>query len=318
MPTYICELCSFTSTLKGNYKQHLDSKKHRLKTGQLKKEPKIYGVKMKMSQNDTKMSQNEPINNNPIIISSEKLNKNENESNFLKEQIEILKCKLEQKEIDKKNFFCENCGTFFSSKASKRRHQLHRCKVKNAINTLIEDLEAKHKEEKDALHNKIDQLIDKVGNRTTNITNNTQNIILNNYGNEDMSHITNDIKTNLLKIPFAMIPKMIEAVHFNDEKPENKNILLPNKKDNLVKIFKENKWIHLNKDDVIKLLVSEKYNILDKHFENKHKNKIEELKELQEFWKENYVNFRKIYSNGNKELIDKITNECELVLLNNR
>ena len=133
-----------------------------------------------------------------------------------------------------------------------------------------------------------------------------------------MSHITNDIKTNLLKIPFAMIPKMIEAVHFNDEKPENKNILLPNKKDNLVKIFKENKWIHLNKDDVIKLLVSEKYNILDKHFENKHKNKIEELKELQEFWKENYVNFRKIYSNGNKELIDKITNECELVLLNNR
>ena len=180
------------------------------------------------------------------------------------------------------------------------------------------DIEAKHKEEKDALHNKIDQLIDKVGNRTTNITNNTQNIILNNYGNEDMSHITNDIKTNLLKIPFAMIPKMIEAVHFNDEKPENKNILLPNKKDNLVKIFKENKWIHLNKDDVIKLLVSEKYNILDKHFENKHKNKIEELKELQEFWKENYVNFRKIYSNGNKELIDKITNECELVLLNNR
>ena len=314
MPTYVCELCNFSSKLKGNYKQHLESKKHRLKTGQIKQENIIYGVKMNMSQNDTKMSQNEPINNNSIkIISYEKLNSTE--SNFLKEQIEMLKTKLEQQENKQKNFFCENCGTCFSSKASKRRHQLHRCKVKNNINTLIEDLEAKHKEEKDILHNKIDQLIEKVGNRTTNITNNTQNIILNNYGNEDMSHITNDIKTNLLKIPFAMIPKMIEAVHFNDEKPENKNILLPNKKDNLVKIFKENKWVHLNKDDVIKLLVSEKYNILDKHFESKHKAQIEEF---QEFWKENYVKFRKIYSTGNKELIEKITNECELVLLNNR
>ena len=35
MPTYICELCNFTSKLKGNYKQHLESKKHRLKTGEL-------------------------------------------------------------------------------------------------------------------------------------------------------------------------------------------------------------------------------------------------------------------------------------------
>ena len=39
-----------------------------------------------------------------------------------------------------------------------------------------------------------------------------------------------------------MIPKMIEAVHFNDEKPENKNTVLPNKNDNKIKIFRNNKW----------------------------------------------------------------------------
>ena len=61
--------------------------------------------------------------------------------------------------------------------------------------------------------------MEKVGD-TTNIQNNT--IILNNYGSEDLSHITDKLKTELLNIPYCAIPKMIEAIHFNDEKPENK------------------------------------------------------------------------------------------------
>ena len=35
-----------------------------------------------------------------------------------------------------------------------------------------------------------------------------------------------------------MIPKMIEAVHFNDERPENKNIALTIKKDNKIMVLK--------------------------------------------------------------------------------
>jgi hypothetical protein len=308
MPTYICEICNFTSKLKGNYKQHIESKKHRVKTGELSTQNVIYSVGNTMSQNEPIMSQNEPKTNETIIY---KQIPQESDNEFLKNEIYKLKSKIEEQEKEKKKFVCENCGTGFSSKASKRRHQLHRCKEKNKFDNLIEEMETKHEVEKKVLHNKIDQLIEKVGNRTTNITNNTQNIILKGYGNEDMSHITDGIKNSLLKIPFAMIPKMIEAVHFNDDKPENKNILLPNKKDNLVKIFNGDKWIHLNKDDVIRSLVSEKYIILDKHFEDKSKTEIEE------FVKENYVKFRDIYSKD-KMLIEKIQNDCELVLLNNR
>jgi hypothetical protein len=308
MPTYICELCNFTSKLKGNYKQHLESKKHRVKTGQISKENVIYSVENKMSQNEPKMSQKEQKNNETIIYKSLV---QESDNEFLKNEINKLKSKLEQQENEKKKFICDSCGSGFSSKASKRRHHLHRCKVKSTFDSLLKEMATKHEEEKKVLHNKIDQLIDKVGNRTTNITNNTQNIILNGYGNEDMSHITDGIKTSLLKVPFAMIPKMIEAVHFNDLKPENKNILLPNKKDNLVKIFNGDRWIHLNKDDVIKSLVSEKYIILDKHFQDKSETEIEE------FVKENYVKFRDVYSKD-KDLIEKIQNDCELVLLNNR
>ena len=308
MPLYRCEICNFESKLKGNYKQHLESKKHRVKTGQIAQENIIYSVDASMSQNEPKKSQNEPITNQTIIY---KNLQQESENEYLKNEINKLKSQLEAQENMKKKFLCENCGSTFSSKASKRRHQLHRCKIKNNFDNLLKKMETKHEEEKTVLHNKIDQLIERVGNRTTNITNNTQNIILNNYGNEDMSHITDGIKSQLLKVPFAMIPKMIEAVHFNDEKPENKNIFLPNKKDKLVKIFKGDKWVHLNKDEVIKSLVSEKYIILDKHFQDKSKSQIEE------FVQENYVKFRDVYSKD-KDLIDKIQSDCELVLLNNR
>ena len=59
-----------------------------------------------------------------------------------------------------------------------------------------------------------------------------------------MKHITDTLKNQMLKIPYCMIPKMIEAVHFNDKMPENKNISMSNVRDNKVKIFSNNKWIY--------------------------------------------------------------------------
>ena len=61
--------------------------------------------------------------------------------------------------------------------------------------------------EKASMKKQIDFLLDKVGD-TTNITNN-QNIVLNCYGNEDLSHITDDLKLELVKLPYGMIQKMI-------------------------------------------------------------------------------------------------------------
>jgi len=53
---------------------------------------------------------------------------------------------------------------------------------------------------------------------------------INSYGKEDMSHITDTFKNQMINSSYKMIQKMIEQVHFNKEKPENKNILLPNKR----------------------------------------------------------------------------------------
>ena len=113
------------------------------------------------------------------------------------------------------------------------------------------------KNEKQEIYKKIDKLLEKVGN-TTNIQN---NIHVNNYGNEDLTHISKSMMDDLITIPYRMIPKMIAAVHFNDEKPQNKNIFIPNKKDKFVKIFKNNKWIYQDREKAINKLVDDKYNV---------------------------------------------------------
>ena len=65
---------------------------------------------------------------------------------------------------------------------------------------------------------------------------------LNCYGQEDLSHITDDLKMELVKLPYGMVQKMIEYVHFSKKRPENWNIKLTNKKDKMIKVFRGNKF----------------------------------------------------------------------------
>ena len=158
---------------------------------------------------------------------------------------------------------CKYCDKEFSSRQTLLRHEKKYCKQKEDLTSkldlqaeIIERLEEEmreYKKEKETLYKQIEELIKKAGNTTihhgSTITNNTIN--LNSYGKEDLSHITESFKTQLIKGPFKMIPKMIEAVHFNENKPENNNISLPNKNGKYMKVFKSGKWTYCNKNEVI-------------------------------------------------------------------
>ena len=163
-------------------------------------------------------------------------------------------------------------------------------------------------EEKIDFKKHIEILLKKVGNTTIN---NTQNIQLNNYGNENLSHITESLKSQLIKTPYGMIPKLIEHVHFNEKHPENKNIALTNKSDNKIKIFTGNKWIYKNKSEIVNDLVDGKYFILDTHYDSV-------CNTLDKKNKHNYYKFREYYDENNNKVLSELNKECELVLLNNR
>lgn len=213
----------------------------------------------------------------------------------------------EHKIVQKKNkqYICKQCYKSFTSKPSMKRHISNYCKPNKNID--YKELYDKSEKEKKKLYEKISELIYKVGD--TNIQN---NIILNSFGNEDISHITDTMKTELMKVPFGAIPKMIQEIHFNQEKPENHNIILPNKRDNKLMIYKNNKWIYKDKNETITDLVDSKYNIIDDYYESTISNN-DDNNVLT-----NYIQFRKVYDDGDKEMIQQLKKECELVLLNNR
>ena len=288
MVNYNCELCNYKTKLRGDYNKHLKTKKHQRNIleengcSENTEDKKVIN-KSEMNRNEPKMNQNEP-----------QMNQNEPQMN---------------QHIDKnhKNYECELCSIEFFTKASLRRHELHRCKEAKVDDTLY----IKEKEwgkEKKILYKQINALIKKAGNTTTQLNQNQNNINLNSYGKEDLSHITNSFKTQLIKGPFGMIPKMIEAVHFNDEKPENQNICYPNKKKNTIKIFKEGKWKYYNKEELMEEIMENNYYILDVHYDEKKDNVLNDVQ------KKRYRKFKDKYDNG--ELDKETKDEINLILLN--
>ena len=288
MPLYSCEACNFSTKIKTQYKQHLQTKKH--------------------SKNTKEITPNNEI---PKIENPEGSTK---EHKYRK-----LGAQRSTKEHATQNpiFSCEHCNKGFSSFKILTRHQKLYCseisqksiykktEVEELKNIIKEERE-EHKREKEKLYQYIDKLIEKAGYTI----NNTQNITLNNFGNEDLSHITDKVKTDLIKLPFGMIPKMIEYVHFNNEKPENKNNAITNKKEKLIKVFKENKWCYQTKHELLDDLIQTNYNRLDEFYEN---NGISCLNDQQNV---RYKKFQELFDGEDSEVVEQIKKKSELILLN--
>jgi hypothetical protein len=331
MPLYECELCNYSSKIKTQFKRHCDTKKHQLK---------YLNSKSKINEKDKHNSKKDncvailnniqsdmiepskldyviddykddielpnyikvlPSNNNKQCI------KHENEISFIE-----VKTKTQKKLLE-----CTLCGRLLSTKGHLTRHMKTYCpalktkKETNILKDILEEQQQQFADERATLYKQIEKLLDKVGN-TTNIQSNIKNTItLNSYGNENMSHITDQLKTKLVKLPYVMIPKLIEAVHFNDKHPENKNIALTNSRDNKIKVFSDNKWIYRDKEETINDLVDGKYYILDTHFDEVNDS-------LQSDYKSNFVKFKEYFSSEDKEFCNKLKRKCEMVLLNNR
>lgn len=289
MPLYSCKLCNISTKILSHYNRHLNTNKHKRNLEDLSDGTK---KSIKMSKNEQSMSKNE-----------QSMSTNE-----------------------QKKYICEFCDKSFTTHANMRRHVNHYCKIVKLnkeselkLHKLMEIQKEEFNKEKEKLYHYIDKLIDKKGDtinidkHTTHSTNSMNQINLNNYGKEDISYITDSFKSNLLKVPYGMIPKMIEAVHFNEKKPENNNISFPNKNENKLKIFSGNKWIYKDKNEIISDLIDGKYFILDTHYES-----ICENNDLSSNNKDMYEKFRELFDNQDNSIHEQIKKDCELLLLNNR
>jgi len=146
-------------------------------------------------------------------------------------------------------------------------------------------------------------LLQKVGNTTNNTTNNnTINIHLKAFGKENLSYITPEFIKDLIRYNlFSAIPKLLKEIHFNPEHTENRNTLVPSRKDTLAKIYNGDKWDFTSKDDVFE-------DMTDKAF-----NKLTEYGSGPKFEK-----FYDAYDDQDTGYLKKIKKQTEIMILNNQ
>jgi hypothetical protein len=282
MTPYVCCYCNYKSSNKSNYNKHLKTQKHF-------KNIKLCSVDCYNTLSSFKKTTND----------HKKTTKTTNDH-----------------KKTTNDFSCEYCNKYFSTKAHKRRHEIHYCKKKeDKIAEKMKLIDIKYKKKEKLLIDKIELLLTKASNSYINMNSNnninqTNNIQINNFGNEDTSFLTKSYKTRLLKTPFSAIPKLIEDIHFNKEKPENRNIMIVNKRDNKVKIHKDGRWIYKDKKKTLKVLMDEKYNILDDHYDIVNE-------DLDNFSKKRFENFQIKYDENDKCLIETIKNDIDIIIFNN-
>ena len=185
---------------------------------------------------------------------------------------------------------CNYCKKIFSRNDSLKRHNKI-CKNKNLNNdTKFEDFKNNileilktmkvhpkklQKINKDLLTFTTNNIINNTTNtNNTNNTNNTTNNTINNttnntlnnninityikFGNEKLSQLLSkkEMKKIINKVR-SSVEESIKLVHFNDKRPEYKNILITNMKDNLAYVFNGKKFEVVSKDSALNNLFND-------------------------------------------------------------
>ena len=210
MPTYKCDCCNFSTLLKSNYTNHLNTKKHISNNSE-----KLAEVSQKLAEvsqeksNTFKCKYCEQLYKHKSSLSKHiKYSCTKNKTEDLNELVRLLNLQLQSqtKQIDTQS---------------------------KQIEKLMEKLE-----------------INNTYNTNSNNTINVTNINLLNYKDTDTSHLTSNDYKKCLKEASRCVLKLIERVHFNPDKPENMNIYISNMKNNYMMMYKENKWNLVKKEEM--------------------------------------------------------------------
>ena len=174
-----------------------------------------------------------------------------------------------------KNNKCIKCDKQLSSYKNKWRHE-KTCKINTETDIISElkcenlEIKKQHKE----LYSKFNELLklckihpktlQKINNQIINTNNGTINNTMNivKFGSEDFNKILS--QSEILKIlnkKMCSLEESIKTIHFNDKRPEFKNVYITNLKDQYAYVFDGNKFTAGLKSDIIGEMV-------DNHFEN--------------------------------------------------
>ena len=184
-----------------------------------------------------------------------------------RDRSEILK-DLTTRELADKTYDCEFCGMQFNHRSVKCRHR-QTCK-QNPAN--IETVTIS-KEEYQTLKGHGMTINNTTNNNTTNnnTTNNiTQNITINvnNFGQEDISHLQKCYEFYWTHKAFGLI-EMAQDVHFDPAHPENHTLTITNQRAKIAKVRENGKWVPKSFDKVLDEIVAKVQYEIYRFFEEK-------------------------------------------------
>ena len=318
MYKFNCYECKYKTNLKGDYKRHLNSKKHQrnminegLECVECENTLKEYTKSTEKVQKSTQMP----------FLGTQKVHKKYT-NNKIKEKTNMV--------IN--NNLCEYCGMKFTTRNSMLRHLRNYCKIKKDLDKKEGENETKNEnlnelkkiisEEMAEQNNKINKLLDNVSTTTNsnntmnnsgnhnNSHNQVNNIQLNVFGKEDLSMITEKVKQELIKGPFKMMPKLMEMIYFNKDHPENHTLKLVNKKEKIMKIHDKEGWKYVDKNETIDYILEDKNYAVDSYYDRNEA-------QFSDFVKKTYGRFRELFDSRDGELWKQITRDIDLVLWNN-
>ena len=203
---------------------------------------------------------------------------------------------------------CSHCCKIYKRKYELQRHLKNGCKKQNNAPN-------------DELLNKIKQLEDKIillenkstANNTTNNNNinngviQNNNITINQYGKEDMSHLNLQDFKRLFSKCNSCVPFFVELLHFNKDKPENNNIYISNMKSPYLMLYDGTKWKLAEKNAVLDDMYDDKCEILVNKYEN-----------LKDHLDETIMNKFSKFLNKYELMKENVIKDIKLVLYNNR
>ena len=261
MKKFNCILCDFHTNHKPNFERHLGTTKH------LKKNESHPKVTIESPESHLKVTFDTPKSHPKVTQKSAKNNlfctKNQKKNEPLEEKNDIHQCKYCLKEFKHKQgmyrhikYVCKkNKDEDFKELARlmneqhKQMELIHEEQQKTTKKLLFKDKELQK------MQKQIERLTTKLQIQNINNgvihqnQNNVVNIQLLNHTETDYSHLTHKDYVMCIHDCNKCVKSMIEKVHFNKDKPENRNIYISNIKGKYIMIYKDNAWQIIDKKE---------------------------------------------------------------------
>ena len=308
MVVYTCKRCGYSCKNKSYYRKHLLRK--------IPCEANIENISIddlltELSTKKKQTSNNDAETENTLKYAE--IRSKYAETTDLEKKYAEIRSKYAQNTLKKENnIICRNCGKSFKTERYRVQH-VNRGNCINAENNSKKQKISNNSpyNEKDIiiasqgalineLRSQIELLLKEKGNTYTY----NQNIIIHPFGKENLGYIKGDYVKDLIQTsPVNCIPRLLKAIHFDEEHKENQNIKIPNKKQSLAQIFNGTNWEYKDKRDTIDNMTNKAYSIINKHYDGES----------------TYMNdFKKQYESEDKDVLKKVIKETEVMILNNQ